>query len=480
MVSINFSYLVYTLLTPIYYVNINETMAYEPKNSKGAEREHLFLSYASEDWVFADWLALKLASEGYYVWYDRLKMLGGESYPLDISEAIQKNTFRVIALLSKNSILKPNPVKERTLALNVSKKLGIKNFLIPLNIDGLQSAELDFLMSDLVYISFYKSWYDGFGNLIKKLNQINTPNNIVKSRKSLSQWLFSEEHPTTRHEKIWSNLIPILEFPKIFKRFEINPKIKIESFEPDWIFFKESENTILTFTPPNITSYDWLTELEDVDVQLDDNFPDRNLRNATTRLLLEGLKSYCKKRGLTYDYTGKELYFPPDLLPNNKLYFNRYDGRKVYVNVVGERKFWVSSGGNKFIEISRYHLSPDFRFFANLIGKPVIRLRISVFWTNLEGFPLESKTANRRRKILCKDWWNYQWLSRTMAIMQWLGDGEDEITLVDSDSGKLRISLKPVSFISEFGIDEETLAVIEEDDVILDDSEEVEEDASTV
>ncbi len=84
--------------------------------------EHLFISYAIEDGCFADWLALKLASEGFKVWYDRLKLLGGESYPHDITEAIQNKTFRLIAILSHNSINKENPRKERTLGIKCWKE----------------------------------------------------------------------------------------------------------------------------------------------------------------------------------------------------------------------------------------------------------------------------------------------------------------------------------------------------------------------
>ena len=106
----------------------------KPESNSETNREHLFISYASEDWIFADWLALKLASEGYQVWYDRIKLLGGESYPRDITNAIKNQTFRVLALLSRNSIEKPNPVKERTLALNIAKDRNT-DFLIPINVD---------------------------------------------------------------------------------------------------------------------------------------------------------------------------------------------------------------------------------------------------------------------------------------------------------------------------------------------------------
>ena len=144
------------------------------KYPSDTKRDHLFISYAVEDRALADWIAMRLTAEGYKVWYDRFKMLGGESYPRDISQAIQERTFRLIALLSRDSILKENPVKERTLAINVGKKLGI-DFLIPLKVDDIQPSELDFLVSDLVYLHFNQSWYDGFLSLMKKLQQLNTP-----------------------------------------------------------------------------------------------------------------------------------------------------------------------------------------------------------------------------------------------------------------------------------------------------------------
>ena len=82
---------------------------------------HLFISYAIEDAALAEWLARKLVNEGYAVWLDRMKLLGGEPWPQDIDVAIKERTFRMLALLSEHSLKKPNPSKERTLALNISR-----------------------------------------------------------------------------------------------------------------------------------------------------------------------------------------------------------------------------------------------------------------------------------------------------------------------------------------------------------------------
>lgn len=94
------------------------------------ERDHLFISYATEDAALAEWLTLKLTAGGYRVWCDRVKLLGGESYPRNIDAAIEKRTFRMLALISRSSKSKDNPVKERTKALALGRQRK-EDFLIP-------------------------------------------------------------------------------------------------------------------------------------------------------------------------------------------------------------------------------------------------------------------------------------------------------------------------------------------------------------
>ncbi len=434
-------------------------------------KEHLFISYATEDWILADWLALKLAAEGYKVWYDRIKLLGGESYPRDITAAIKNQTFRVLALLSRNSIDKPNPVKERTLALNIAKERKI-DFLIPINVDGLKATELDFMTSDLTFIPFHNSWFEGICALLKKLQQINAPKNQAKGRQVISEWLSAEEQPKKKTEAIWSNLLPILEIPKIMQKYSVVPEVDIESRFPNWPFHRENEKVVWAFSPPEGSSPEWLKEIDQVALEHLGYYSGKSKTNILTALMHRSIDIFLLSKGLKIknDY----LYFPSNPVTKNRLNFIRYDGKKCFVKAVGERNFRITLQGNVYAEQSRYHLSPGFRYFDDLFGNPVYRLRISVFWTDLQGNPLENKKANRRRKALCKSWWNYQWLSRIIAVTQWLGDGKEEITLAKTDSGDLRISLKPVPFSSALGIDESTLPGAEEDDEtqILEENEE--------
>src|ERR1700687_5583258 len=88
-------------------------------------QDHLFISYAWENCALAEWLVRQLTAHGHRVWCDRFQMLGGESFPKIIDDAIKTRTFRLIALLSRHSLQKPNPRKERTLALSLARERGV-------------------------------------------------------------------------------------------------------------------------------------------------------------------------------------------------------------------------------------------------------------------------------------------------------------------------------------------------------------------
>lgn len=422
-------------------------------------------------------MALKLASAGYKVWYDRLKLLGGESYPRDITEAIKNQTFRVVALLSHNSISKPNPVKERTLALSIAKERNI-DFLIPLNVDGLRPSELDFMTSDLVYIPFNEDWFRGLMALLKKLDSIAAPQDETRGRGLISTWLSAEEQPKTKREVLWSNLLPVLEMPSVIKRYEVVPEVDVAAVAHDWPVYWESATSVWAFGPPGTTHSDWLNEVSQFDFRVKGASAYLPMKNILSALLRRRLEQFAISKGLSIHEEKDRLYFPSELLPNNRLQFIRFDGKKISLKAVGLRNFRTTSQGVARVEASRYHLAPDFRFFYDLLGNPAFRLRIGVHWTDTDGHPLEDKKAFRRRKMLCKTWWNYEWLSRTMAILQWLGDGHDEMTLLKMDSGSFRLSLKPLTFSSDFGIDEKELRSEEAEDesAVLEDDEDGEEE----
>ena len=215
-------------------------------------RDHLFINYAGEDEHLAEWLTLKLTNEGYLVWCAKFKLLGGESYPKNIDKAIKTQTFKFISLLSKNSINKPNPLKERTLAINIAKERN-EDFLIPLNVDGLKPTELDWMTSDITFIPFYENWAVGLKQLLKKLNSINTPKPRKNGKQITSEIFLNTEFILNKPEEVITNYLKILEIPKIIKKFTLKSKITryaLLGLINKWAFYVKDRTIFFAFHDP--------------------------------------------------------------------------------------------------------------------------------------------------------------------------------------------------------------------------------------
>lgn len=438
-------------------------------------RDHLFISYATEDQALADWLAFKLVSEGYKIWYDRLKLLGGESYPRDITTAIEEESFRVIALLSNASIKKPNPIKEITLATNISRERGI-DFLVPIRVDNLKPTQLNFLVSDLVYIPFNEGWSSGLYSLLKKLQDINAPRNTVQGRADIFDWLRKEQLPFSKHERIWSNVLQITEIPRKIKKYSVDSDYHLSSLEGKWAFWRW-ENEVFGLVSPPEEAADFIHDTELIDYQSLEGLERIEHEKILKSLIIKSIRVECLKKGMIYGgLKNNILHFPFGIFPDNKLWYKNHNGRRTYVKVSGDRRFSKFIDGKYSRVQSRYHLSVKFRVLPSYEHVSLIGVKLGLYMTDLSSYPLPAKTANARRKAICKDWWNQQWLSRMFGVVKWLADGNEDLTLVESENGNLTLNSSLLSHSAEFGIDEEDYENIEEEnDTLEEDSSEEDE-----
>ena len=154
-------------------------MAY---NGETASRDHLFISYAYEDEALAEWLALRLTSEGYRIWIDRFELLGGESYPVDIDHAIKRQyvsndrtSFAFFSGQTESSEGTHSCTEYPTRACD-------EELLIILNVDNLRPGEMDWMTSDITFIPFSESWAAGLTQLLKKLARVDAPKQVADGR----------------------------------------------------------------------------------------------------------------------------------------------------------------------------------------------------------------------------------------------------------------------------------------------------------
>lgn len=120
------------------------------------------------------------------------------------------------------------------------------------------------------------------------------------------------------------------------------------------------------------------------------------------------------------------VYFPPSLLPADKIWYENRRGKRVPVRIVNDRKF----GRGRY----RYHLAPVFRIRQDLAEEFVAQLKIRVYLTDMEGKPFSAAQALPRRKNLCQNWFNHHWLSRVLAVCSFLADGAESIRLGDGEA----------------------------------------------
>lgn len=376
---------------------------------------HLFISYATEDAPLADWLARKLANQGYAIWQDRLKMLGGEPWPQDIDVAIKERSFRMLALLSEHSLKKPNPSKERTLALNIAKSRAIPDFMIPLKVD---SVDLDWLTADLTYIPFNRGWSNGWRQLLDKLNSLDTPR-LLSTRPELAALSFNagEGLVANEPEEIVCNALPIQKIPKYLSIFSL----KQASFsnvdkisDADWPVFQVSESLFAAFGPPpsdpklrvwgRKDGVEWRNQDEYEGIPTANIVRDLIERTIRARLLRAGVQRH-PKRDRTY-------YLLPSYSNDGKLHFQGRTGKSTWCKIQGKTKIVRPRKPAEHVkhlfafDLLRWHITRN---------EVALQIRPNLVFTDVDdNLILDDKVGPLRRK-LTKSWWNDKWLNRLFA-----------------------------------------------------------------
>ena len=175
-------------------------------------RDHLFISYAIEDAAMADWLARRLASLGFAVWYARFKLLGGEPWPQDIEDAIDQRTFRMLALISHASKDKKNPTGERKNGEAVGQREKLADFVIPLNVN-LATSEVPWDLMGTQYIDFSHSWAKGLTDVLAKLEKVQAPRALTDGLTLVQQTVIDESAIRQRQEVLSTNCLRMRDIP---------------------------------------------------------------------------------------------------------------------------------------------------------------------------------------------------------------------------------------------------------------------------
>jgi hypothetical protein len=426
-----------------------------------AERDHLFISYAWEEGALAEWLYRKLTALGYLVWCDRFKMFGGEQWPKDIDVAIKTRTYRMLALLSRASLAKPNPRKERQIALALSRERGEEDFLIPLNVEGIRPTELGWELSDINFIPFQR-WSDGLAQLLRKLEEVGAHRPLIDRGPALAAETFIPPSVLKDEgEPLVSNCLRVTTVPPIIHRFQFSrdvAEVERRELQKRWAFEKVDSRKVLAFTQPPMDSVPEcaITAAGGSSWRDVDRIEGIKAQHVARSLVKKSVTVHGLSLGLLPTEDGSMAYFPPGLFPQEKLWYRDYTGRKNYVGVVGERRFGKGR--------SRYQLGATFWLRTDVLNDWAIQVKLRLHLTDPSGKPIEPRAVNSRRKKITKGWWNHEWLARHLALVAFLAGGRDgsvdapgEIVIGATPAEQIRLSARLESTVVRPAIDDEAL-----------------------
>ena len=444
-------------------------------------RDTLLLSHANpEDNEFTLWLALQLANEGYRVWCDLTKLLGGEVFWDNIEEVIKARAVKVLYVLSRTSNAKDGPLKELHFAQGVAKREKLKDFVIPLHIDDLPHGDITIEITRINTIPFRQSWGAGLAKLLEKLEEDRVPKDPKFNRTAVNDWWrsqFSSEMGLRKEpEEYLSNWFPITLPTHIYfhslSRRDIG---KVEA--PPALPYPAVQDGI------NLVTF---AEAADFDGQLGPEIyiakageplevagllaaPQSEFGKHLFQLLRHAWEHMLAERALpVYELANKAkcFYFPKERVPGDKVFFTGVDGERTYRAMVG---FSTRTNPTTGVSVKRFW---HFAVQARPLVRPTLAyiFKPHVLFTNDGATIWESKKrlASARRSQ-CKSWWNDEWRDRTLAAATYLCDGADNITVKLGSKASLTIPPIPLPFRSPVSYTDPQLLRFSEEDETADD-----------
>lgn len=374
-------------------------------------RKLLFISYAYEDEAFAKWLARKLAFYGYGVWFDQIKLLGGESWVGDVDLAIKEHSFRVLALLSRSSISKDHPRKERTMAQAVRKKLEIDDFMIPLNLDG---TDPDWKVCDISWISCWDSWADGLRQLLKKLDSIDAPK-IHEGNPAIAAVELSDgsELVGTDPEELVTNWIPFENLPEVLRIYDAPGLEKKDLW--DWPCFSLGDGKVAALCDPPATLSDRINKTKEAYAWRSvDEIRHSATHSIIVQILNKAVRLWLQDAGCTHTPEAKVTHLPDPYREESIYRYEDADGSKRRIFASG--KITVKKPSAPPEKVIHH---PGVRYRARRIdvGDYVLELTPAVALFDIHHTPHEGKKIGPRRKKVSRGWYNPHWRKRLMAFV---------------------------------------------------------------
>lgn len=421
------------------------------------ERTVVFISKATpEDDDFALWLAPKLEGAGYTVFADILNLDVGDRWRKKITQTLQNKAVKMVLCCSDETLNKDGVEEEIGIALDLSKELNDKNFLLPLKVRRFKKL---FGIGGLQYIDFENSWSDGLRNLLDSLEKQNVP----KTSKGViqPQW---EQYKRRNQvaiqlspETLTSNWLRIISIPDHLNYIEpINPfnlsrllslgrgfEYPVVPFNRGFLTYASPFDLVEHFSeigPFKVTqAFDTKRFMEfGAESPLIQPF---DAKNKMTDLIRQAWQKHCLQQGFySFEYSGASGFH----VGEDKAGINK----RISWGRQGERRLSVLRNKARG-KLWEYGVSGT----PSLFPYPHIKLKGRVLFSDLQENrkPLvikDAQTQHRLRRTICSGWRNKAWHGRLMAFMELLAGASPYVELPVGADEKVILDAMPVQFTS--------------------------------
>lgn len=430
----------------------------------------IFLSHANpEDNEFTLWLALQLAREGYPVWCDLTKLLGGEDFWKDIQRAIRERTQKFVYVLSKTSNTKDGPLRELTVAQNVARNHGLHDFVIPAHIDDLPHREITIEIARLNVVGFKRGWADGLAKLLEKFEEDGVTKDARFGPQAVTSWwrthFDAQSGVVDEPDECFSNWFRIQSLPEhlYFHKMHrsdsglswaaeelpypaIDYREFVLSFAPHRDFMDELGDSVLVDYSERCRTADFLEGSPEITL-VSRRERRKVMHRLMHRLLRVAWERFADARGLPMrelSRRAKSVYFTTEQVPDRKAFFTGVAGKTTYRSLVGYRN--VRRGPESAYK-RHWHFGIELK--PLLYPEIAYVVKPHVFFS-YDGREIWENVgmSHRARRSQCKDWWNPHWRDRILAAMSLLADSDGRICIPVSAAMALGLSSRPVLFTS--------------------------------
>jgi hypothetical protein len=407
-----------------------------------SDRDVIFISHATpNDNEFVRWLGTRLTGFGYKVWADIFDLAGGTPFWNSIEDALRKRTLKVVFVVSKASC-DPNRSgvqNEISVADAVKKSLKDPDFIIPIRIDDIAFSDLPIQIHRLNTIDFTTGWGAKLAELVDTLTKAGVPRAVTDLSAEFDRWrqasVRSDVVVERGEEPLLTSIMPIIRLPEEVSFYEYDGENKkfgqaLETVPHPHAMHNHllvsfaAAHEIQAHLPPELTvslrgTASFATFLEGK--VTDPVGPQRRDANAwAVRMLRESFEARLATRGLLryLASAGTVMFFPKDLLADDRVYYTNAKGKRTYKQVVGESK------------VLKAHWHLGMRAVVRLGEAPTVRLRPHVVFTRDGKTPLQDAgEMTKLRRRFCKSWFNHVWRPLWQAFFEFFGAGSESVLI---------------------------------------------------